>query len=112
MNLGILKVAAVLERSSTQVDMIDFSGITNYLDAMRDYCFHSDTQIFGITATTPQLPAAMQIVQAIRSVKPKARIILGGPHITLVNAAAKLEKKRGRLGRGTTALEQLTGDFD
>ncbi len=30
MTLGILKVAAVLERAGVQVDMLDLSGVENY----------------------------------------------------------------------------------
>ncbi|HEX6163089.1 MAG TPA: radical SAM protein, partial [Vicinamibacterales bacterium] len=43
---------------------------------------------------------------------PDARLILGGPHVTLVNAAAKKERARRAPGRAMRALEQLSGRFD
>lgn len=112
MTLGILKVAAVLERSGIKIDVIDLSGISNYEQAVGDYCSANDTSTFGLTATTPQLPAAINILKSIRTEKPQARVILGGPHITLVNAAYKRELKLNLAGRATTAFNQLAGDFD
>src|SRR3989344_3017632 len=99
MTLGILKVAAVLENDGQNVDVIDLSGISNYEKVVEDYCTDNSTDIFGLTATTPQLPAAIKTLETIRAHKPKAKIILGGPHITLVNAAYKREVKLGINGR-------------
>jgi len=108
MNLGILKVAAVLEQAGYGVELLDLSGIENYTDAVADHALDSPAEIFGLTATTPQLPAARQIVQTLRSVRPGARVILGGPHVTLVNAAARRERRLERAGRATKAFAQLT----
>src|SRR5439155_26104490 len=78
-----------------------------------DYTLASATSIFGITATTPQLPPTVQIVQALRAARPDVRIIIGGPHATLVNAAHKGERKRQIAnGRGAIAMRQLTDMFD
>ncbi len=110
--IGILKVAAVLERSGVDVNHIDLAGIENYKQVISDYCRNFQTQIFGLTATTPQLPATVKILKKIRDTKPSAKVILGGPHITLVNAAYKREKKLNFEGRATTAFEQLSNDFD
>ena len=112
MNLGILKVAASLESAGYPVEMIDLSGVENYLDAVSDQAAQSEANVFGLTATTPQLPSATQIVNSIRAVRPDARIILGGPHITLVNAARKRELKLGNIGRAHTAFAQLQSLFD
>src|SRR5438445_13733896 len=89
MTLGILKVAAVLEAKGVRVELLDLSGIANYVDAVKAHARSSSAQVYGLTATTPQLPAATEIVEALRATRPEARLILGGPHITLVHAAAK-----------------------
>lgn len=112
MTLGILKVAAVLENSGHNIDVLDLSGISNYQKVVEDYCLEGNTGIFGLTATTPQLPSAMKILQTIKVHKPDAKVILGGPHITLVNAAYKREQKLKIDGRATTAFNQLCQDFD
>jgi anaerobic magnesium-protoporphyrin IX monomethyl ester cyclase len=112
MNLGILRVAAALEESGHSVEMLDLSGIENYEEAARDHALSSSSCIFGLTATTPQMPAAVRICNAVRTARPDARLMLGGPHITLVNAARKREQKLGLQGRATRAFEQLRGQFD
>ena len=119
MHLGILKVAAVLERAGVDVDVLDLSGIANYEDVVRSYCAGARAAAgdgpatFGITATTPQLPAATRVAAAIRAAAPRGtRVILGGPHVTLVNAARRREERRGISGRAVAAFAQLLGDYD
>ena len=112
MNLGILKVAAVLEQNGYTVEMLDLSGIQNFEEAARDHALRSGSRCFGLTATTPQLPSAVVVARAIRSARPDARVILGGPHITLVNAAKKREHKLRLAGRAHRAFEKLAANFD
>jgi anaerobic magnesium-protoporphyrin IX monomethyl ester cyclase len=95
LTLGILRVAAVLKQAGYPVEHLDLSGVANYEDAVRDHAARSPAAFFGITATTPQMPDVGRIVAAIRETRPGARIILGGPHPTLVNAARKREVKLG-----------------
>lgn len=111
MNLGILKVAAVLEQAGIVVEMLDLSGVENYLEALRSHAIVSAANTFGVTATTPQMLAVGRIQEVLRATRPDARLILGGPHVTLVHAAAKKEKARGE-GRATRALAKLSGMFD
>jgi radical SAM superfamily enzyme YgiQ (UPF0313 family) len=110
MNLGILKVAAVLEERGFEVESVDLSGISNHLDAIRDHAESTPARIFGLTTTTPQLPAAKLVCETIRDVRPDARIVLGGPHVTLVNAARKREEKLKIEGRARKAFRNL-GDL-
>lgn len=112
MTLGILKVAAVLEQAGVEVEMLDLSGVENYEEVVRDHVRGGGTACYGLTATTPQMPAATKIYRAIRSLNPSARIILGGPHVTLIHAAYKFEQKRGVTGRATTAFRLLEDMYD
>lgn len=112
MTLGILKVAAVLEEAGVAVELLDLSGVENFEDVVRDHVKVSAARCFGVTATTPQMPAAVKIRDAIRLTRPAARIILGGPHVTLVHAASAREAKLGVVGRATTVLGQLQDLFD
>lgn len=100
-SLGILRVAAVLEQQGVQVDLLDLSGNKDYVQEIEAY---QGAEIFGITATTPQLPNAVALGRLLRK---RGKVILGGAHASLVNAAAK---KIG--GRATTALNLLLSDFD
>jgi radical SAM superfamily enzyme YgiQ (UPF0313 family) len=112
MTLGILRVAAMLEQAGYAVEMLDLSGFENYAEVARAHAMNSEACIFGLTATTPQLPAATSVCDAIRKARPDAKIILGGPHVTLVNAARKQEMKQGLSGRASRAFEVLADYFD
>lgn len=100
-SLGILRVAAVLEQQGVEVDLLDLSGNKDYMKTVQVY---DRARIFGITATTPQLQSAVAIARYLRS---RGKVILGGPHISLVNAA---HKKIG--SRATKALGELHEEFD
>ncbi|HEY2434561.1 MAG TPA: radical SAM protein [Vicinamibacterales bacterium] len=106
-NLGILKVAAALEREGIAVEHLDLSGTENYLDALEEHLSRSRATVAGVTTTTPQLPTVVHIVGRIRSVRPDIRIVLGGPHVTLTASAVKLEDRAGRAGRAREAMGRL-----
>lgn len=112
-HLGILKVAASLEHQGYPVDFIDLSGITNYLDVIRSYD-SKGCMTFGLTASTPQVPYAVKVCRVLKEVHPHAKVILGGPHCTLMHAAAKREKKKNiqNGGRASKDIEQLLNIFD
>ncbi len=112
MTLGILRVAAVLEQAGIFVEVLDLSGIENYLDVVAAHIQQTQAACFGITSTTPQMPSATLIAQRIRSIKPEAHLILGGPHPTLVNAAYKKEVQKKIRGRATVAFENLQSLFN
>jgi len=112
MSLGILKVAASLEKAGHPVEFLDLSGIENFVEVAAIQAARTESRFVAITATTPQLPAAVKIAERLRSVRPDIRIIAGGPHVTLVHSAVKLEQKAGRAGRAHKALEKLESIFD
>src|SRR5207253_11447845 len=65
-SLGVLKVAASLEARDYRVSLLDLSGVENFLAPLEDYLLTCQDAAIGITATTPQLPAVMQIAKTIR----------------------------------------------
>ena len=100
MSLGILKVGAVLEQAGHEVDHLDLSGVKNYVEVASRYSGNPD--VFAYTATTPQLPAAIETRNALGG-----RAILGGPHATLVHAAARKGSERAK--RALAELIELFG---
>jgi anaerobic magnesium-protoporphyrin IX monomethyl ester cyclase len=111
-NLGILKVAASLRQGGYKVNMLDLSGVENFLVPLEDYIVNCQDMAVGITTTTPQLPYVIRIAATIRRLRPDLKLILGGPHVTLVYSAVKLERKKGTIGRATRAARQLEDAFD
>ncbi len=89
MSLGILKIAAVLE-SHYDVNVIDLSGDKDYINTIKQYV--NEDALFGITTTTPQLPNVVEINRVLKQYN--KRVILGGPHVTLINSAYKNEKNK------------------
>lgn len=104
-SLGILKVGAVLEQAGHEVDHLDLTGVANYEDAVSDYV--GTPEAFAITSTTPQFPSAVRVREVLQKSHPRSRIIIGGPHPTLIHAAAKRGNERAR-----KAMEELLRCFD
>ncbi len=111
--LGILRIASVLEQTGHAVEHVDLNGIENFEEVVGRHAASTSARIFGVTATTPQMPAAIRTAQAIRAARGDARIILGGPHPTLINAAWKKEKRKGIAGgRAAVAMSKSMEEFD
>lgn len=110
--LGVLKLPPILAHSGINSEVLDLSGLRNYLDVLAAHAAETTAYCFGITATTPQFPAAVKIAKRLREVRPDARIIIGGTHPTLIIAGMKKEKADGRVGRAHRAFEQLERHFD
>ena len=106
MSLGILKVAAAIE-GNFPLQVLDLSGISNYEDVVENFASQNDARIFCLTATTPQMPAVKNIIAGIRQQQPQARVILGGPHVTLCHTSMRRERHDGRIGRGHRNIIQL-----
>lgn len=111
-SLGLARVAACLEKREYPVEILDLSGVRNFTEVSEGYALSTRTDIFCLTLTTPQLPAASLIVKAMRKVKKEAKFIAGGPHCTTTLAAVKMEKKLGVARRGHRAWQQLEDIFD
>ncbi len=110
--LGILKLPPILARHGIGSEVLDLSGLQNYVDVLATHAVKTSAAFFGITATTPQFPAAVKIAKKLREVRPDARIIIGGTHPTLIVAGMKKEKADGRVGRAHHAYAQLKEHFD
>ena len=81
--LGVLQVAAALEKEQHEVSVLDLGGHENYKDVMRDTA-RLKWDVYGITTTTPQFPMAVDILYVIREEDPGKRVLIGGPHPTVM----------------------------
>lgn len=88
-NLGILQVAAALEEAGHSVYVEDLGGVEDYEAQMRITAQHG-WDLYGVTATTPQFPAAIAVLRAIQSTDPGRRVVIGGPHATVMPDSCQL----------------------
>ena len=109
--LGVLKVAAVLEQSGVDVDVLDLCGESDVTGLVEAH-LETPSDAYGITATMPQMPVAAEIARQIRQARPDATLILGGPHATLMQSSARQEAKKGTPGRASKAMRELSSLFD
>ncbi|MFZ2523612.1 MAG: radical SAM protein [Minisyncoccia bacterium] len=112
-HLGILSVASVLKSNAHEVDIVDLSGVKNYTEALGAYVRANDTKVFGITATSPQMPPAVKLLKVVREMRgEETKVVLGGPHATLTNSSRKKELREGKHGRSARHFKELSQLFD
>ena len=80
--LGLLQVAAVLEEGGHEVAVADLGGVPDYKAEMAKHI--DGWNMYGITATTPQFPMAIDVLEVIRELDPGKRVMIGGPHSTVM----------------------------
>ena len=115
LHLGILKVAASLESQNYNVNFLDLSGVENYLTVVEKFVLENkNCMTYGLTASTPQVPFAVKICKLIKKINANSKLILGGPHCTLMNTASKREIKKGLhlSDRATNDVKSLLNMFD
>lgn len=79
--LGLLQVGAALEAAGEDVRLIDLAGSPDW---EYELAAEKPADLYAITATTPQFPAAVQIARILREVAPASRLVIGGPHATVM----------------------------
>jgi anaerobic magnesium-protoporphyrin IX monomethyl ester cyclase len=82
--LGLALLAAILEKHGYPVNIIDANALGLKPE---DITLPPDTDIAGITAMTPTIGAALRIARRVKQINPKIKVILGGPHVTLLPQA-------------------------
>lgn len=81
--LGILYLAAVLEKEKIKTDIIDIGAVNQSLNETISYIKKIKPKIVGITAMTPLLQGTVSLAKAIKNeFKDKIKVGLGGSHIS------------------------------
>ena len=84
--LGILRVATHLQHFQP-VHFLDLSGVKDYSQELLRFILTNGIDVVGFTATTPQILVVHNLCHLIKQTFPAVKIILGGPHITLLNSS-------------------------
>ena len=80
--LGLALLAAILEKHGHSVKILD-ANTPGFI--LSDEIRHiGETEIVGITAMTPTIGAALDIAKTVKQHCPANKVIIGGPHVTLM----------------------------
>jgi anaerobic magnesium-protoporphyrin IX monomethyl ester cyclase len=80
--LGLALIAAILEKQGYPVSIVDANtpgySMENISTAV------ADADVVGITAMTPTIGEALKIAKQVKQVRPDVKLVIGGPHVTLM----------------------------
>jgi radical SAM superfamily enzyme YgiQ (UPF0313 family) len=82
--IGLALIAAILEKAGYSVDLLDANALQ--LQPEDITAAVSGTDIVGITAMTPTIGTALSIAHHLKQKHPNLKVIIGGPHVTLLPA--------------------------
>jgi len=99
--LGILSVATVLRNKNLNVELLDLSGMKNYVDVLSARIKTGNYDVVGFTVNTPQFPYVINMLEVI---PPHIKKIAGGPHITSCYSAWR-HVKNSRIEKNIKDLE-------
>ena len=84
--LGLAYLAAVAEQAGHDVHIVDCAlGLT--LDQLCRRAAALDPQVVGLTCTTPSWAGARDAAKALRRATPRAKLVIGGAHVTALPLA-------------------------
>ncbi|MBN1162043.1 MAG: cobalamin-dependent protein [Dehalococcoidales bacterium] len=80
--IGLALIAAILEKEGHTVSLLDANALQLKPEDVAGAV--SDAGVVGITAMTPTIGTALYIAHYLKRDRPGIKIILGGPHATLL----------------------------
>jgi anaerobic magnesium-protoporphyrin IX monomethyl ester cyclase len=90
--LGIGYLAAVLEEKGYTVDVIDCQ-VQNPTQRQLEDDFHRlQPDIVGVTSSTLTHGSVREIVKATKQICPECMVVLGGPHVTVLDEQSLIEQ--------------------
>jgi len=108
--LGIGYLAAVLEKAQYEVNVIDCQAHKRTDKQLEAELVKSQPDIVGITSSTLTYRPALEIVKTARKALPDCLIILGGPHVTVLDEQTLTEAPEADIivrGEGEQTILEL-----
>src|ERR671925_1932936 len=78
--IGLAYLASSLRDSGHSPEILDLPLQAHPFETLADRLRSAVYPLVGISALTVQYPGARQVVEVARSASPRSRIVLGGPH--------------------------------
>lgn len=80
--LGLLYLAAFLEREGVEADVIDCQSGLGSWEEIEAKLREKRYDLYGITGTTSIISNSYRIAGAVKAAQPGAKVVLGGVHVT------------------------------
>lgn len=118
--VGLLSIAGYLKENNIEVNLLDYTIESFKKRSVEDVLLEKIDKIsipkwFGISVCTPVAYNAYEIVELIRKNYPESKIVLGGPHITVLKEKVFEECSEADflvIGEGEYALYDLIENED
>lgn len=82
--LGLLYIAAVLEKIGSEVKIVDIDADSIQTETLKNIIKSFQPKIVGITVVTPSYKMAVHIAQTVKEVSKDIYTVLGGMHPTIL----------------------------
>ena len=83
--IGVAYIAAVLQKNGYEVTVIDCPPLGITYEGLKQEIARFAPDIVGITSVTVTFSSAAETAKVIKESNPKALIVLGGPHVTVLD---------------------------
>ncbi len=107
--IGLMYVAAALEKAGFEVQMLDNYLMKKSIDEVKQFVTKINPQIVGITCGSATYPRCIETAKAIKEAQPKCKIVVGGWHASYMpeSLLAYPEIDYVVMGEGERAITQL-----
>ena len=82
--LGLAYLAANLEKDGHDVSILDSPALELTKEGICEYIEKNDFDLIGVTMLTPMYHRSIEVVQAVKTLFPDIKIVVGGPHPTIL----------------------------
>jgi anaerobic magnesium-protoporphyrin IX monomethyl ester cyclase len=83
--IGVAYMAAVLEKNGVEVKVVDCPPLNINYEGLKQEIISFQPDIVGITSVTVTFSSAIQSARTVKEVLPKVLVVLGGPHVTVLD---------------------------
>lgn len=113
--LGLAYLAAMLEKNNYKVEILDSIALKKDSNNILNHIKKNNYDVVGITMLTPMYLRACEIIKKIRKENKKIKIIVGGPHVTIMPERTLKENKEidvAMHGEGEITIIELIKAFE
>ena len=108
--IGLAYMAAVLDKNGYKVTVIDCPPLNMTYEGLKREIARFEPDIVGITSVTVTFSSALQAAHVTKESCPRALVVLGGPHVTVMDEQTLSEQPNADIvvrGEGEETMLEL-----